>query len=123
MSGEMGRKFLYALAGLAYALRTQPNMRFHLLAALAVLAAAFILGVDKYELLFLFLAITLVLLAEMFNTALETVVDLASPGFHPLAKAAKDVAAGAVLLAALHAVATGVVVFYPHLRLILQTFR
>lgn len=119
----MGRKFLYALAGLAYALRTQPNMRFHLLAALAVLAAAFILGVDRYELLFLFLAITLVLLAEMFNTALETVVDLASPGFHPLAKAAKDVAAGAVLLAALHAVATGVVVFYPHLRLILQTFR
>ena len=119
----MGRKFLYALAGLSYALRTQPNMRFHLAAALAVLVTAFILGVNRYELLFLLLAITLVLLAEMFNTALEAVVDLASPSFHPLARAAKDVAAGAVLLAALYAVATGVVIFYPYLRMALQTFR
>lgn len=119
----MGRKFLYALAGLSYALRTQPNMRLHLAAALAVLAAASLLGVNRYELLFLFLAIILVLLAEMFNTALEAVVDLASPAFHPLARAAKDVAAGAVLLAALHAVAAGAVIFYPHLRLALQALK
>lgn len=119
----MGKKFLFALAGLAYALRTQPNMRFHLGAALAVLAVAFILGVGKSELLFLLLAIILVFLAEMFNTALEAVVDLASPQFHPLAKAAKDVAAGAVLLAALYSVVVGLVVFYPYLQVVLKAFK
>ncbi|MBE3586982.1 MAG: diacylglycerol kinase family protein [Thermoanaerobacteraceae bacterium] len=110
-----GRSLGYALAGLAHAWRTQANLRFHFGAALLVLLVAFMLGVPAGELSLLCLTIALVLVAEMFNTALEAVVDLCSRDRHPLAKAAKDVAAGAVLLAAVNAVVVGVLVFYPYL--------
>ncbi|MBE3585545.1 diacylglycerol kinase (ATP) [Desulfofundulus australicus DSM 11792] len=115
VKGSFRKSFGYALAGLAYALRTQPNMRFHLLAALVVVVAALWLRIEGRDFLLVLLAITLVMMAEMFNTALERVVDLCTGRYHPLAKIAKDVAAGAVLLAALNSLIVGLVVFYPYL--------
>ncbi|SHI32704.1 diacylglycerol kinase family protein [Desulfofundulus thermosubterraneus] len=116
MAGGSFRKSLgYALAGLAYTLRTQPNMRFHFGAALVVVAVALLLGVGVRDLLIILFAIALVVIAEMFNTAVETVVDLYTAKYHPLARVAKDVAAGAVLLAALNSVVVGLLVFYPYL--------
>lgn len=115
VKGSFRKSFGYALAGLAYALRTQPNMRFHLLAALVVVVAALWLRIEGRDFLLVLLAITLVMMAEMFNTALERVVDLCTGRYHPLAKIAKDVAAGAVLLAALNSLIVGLAVFYPYL--------
>lgn len=109
------------LASLGHALRglrifvSQPNARIHCAAALVVLAAACWLGVSRLEWTALLLAIALVMGAEALNTALEYVVDLASPDWHPLARDAKDVAAGAVLLCSLGAAAVGLLVFWPYL--------
>ncbi len=88
-------------------------MRFHLGAAVMVLAAAVLVGVTPLELAVLLVAITLVLTAELFNTAIEVIVDLVSPEPHPLAKVAKDVAAGAVLVSAGGAVLVGLAIFLP----------
>jgi len=108
-------KFSLALAGISYAWSTQSNFRLHLLAALVTLLAAFLFRLSAREFLFLLFAIFLVFIAEMLNTAIELAVDLFGPGHHRLAKAAKDVAAGAVLLAAINSVIIGVLVFYPYL--------
>lgn len=108
-------KFGFALAGISYAWSTQSNLRIHLPVALLVLLAAFLFRLRAGEFVFLFFAIFLVFIAEMLNTAIELAVDLFGPGHHRLAKAAKDVAAGAVLLAALNAIIVGILVFYPHL--------
>jgi diacylglycerol kinase len=113
--GSFRKSLGYALAGLAYALRTQPNMRFHFGAALVVVALALLLRVGVRDFVFLLFAIVLVVIAEMFNTAVETVVNLYTDKYHPLARVAKDVAAGAVLLAALNSVVVGLLVFYPYL--------
>ena len=104
--------FGYASEGIKYAMTTQRNMKVHGVAALLVIIAAVVLQVSPMRWLFLLLAITLVITAEMFNTALEAVVDLVSLDIRPLAKAAKDTAAGAVLLTAAFAVVVGIVVFY-----------
>lgn len=104
--------FRYALEGIGYALRTQINMRVHAVISLGVIAAGIVFRISRMEWLFILVACALVIAAELFNTAVEAVVDLVSPKAHPLAKAAKDTAAGAVLLAAVFAVITGVVVFY-----------
>ncbi len=103
------------MVGLLNAWRSQRNMRIHTLAAYTVLAAAWLFQVSLFEWLALFLTITLVLTMEVLNTALETVVDLARPEYDPLAARAKDIAAGAVLLAAVSSVAAGVMVFAPRL--------
>ncbi len=106
--------FGYALSGLWYVLRTQRNMRVHLsIAALAVLVGI-VLHISAIEFALIFVTITIVFIAEMFNTVFELCVDLASPEYHPLAKIAKDVAAGAVLLSAIFAVVIGLFVFGPH---------
>jgi diacylglycerol kinase (ATP) len=109
------RSFRYALAGLRYLARTQPNFRVHLLVTVAALGMGVILGVSAIELAALLLTIGLVLVAEALNTALEAVVDLASPGVHPLARIAKDTAAAAVLIAAIVAVLVGIAVLGPRL--------
>lgn len=114
-SAGLKEKFGFALAGIAYAWATQGNFRFHVRAALVVLLAAFLLRLSPQELAFLFFAIFFVLAAEMLNTAVELAVDLFGPGHHRLAKAAKDAAAGAVLLAAVNSVIVGLLVFGPHL--------
>ncbi len=103
--------FNFAFDGIIHVLRTQRNMRIHFLVAALVLVAALASGVDKLELIVLLLAIAFVLIAEMVNTAVEAAVDVATTSFDPMAKLAKDIAAGAVLIATGVAVAVGYLVF------------
>jgi diacylglycerol kinase (ATP) len=103
--------FNFAFEGIIHVLRTQRNMRIHFLAAVIVLVTAVAIGVSKLELIALLLAIAFVFIAEMINSALEQAIDVATTSFDPLAKLAKDVAAGAVLIATVNAVAIGYLVF------------
>jgi diacylglycerol kinase (ATP) len=103
--------FNYAFEGIIHVLRTQRNLRLHFLAAILVFAAAIALGVTRLQLIALVLAIAFVLVAEMLNTAIEGVIDLSTTSFDPHAKLAKDIAAGAVLIAAVTAVGVGYLVF------------
>jgi len=112
---KLGRSFQYAVAGLVYALKTQRNVRIHFMAAIIVLGAGQYFRVSSRDFVLLFFAITLVLMAELFNTALEKAVDLFVQEYSHLAKVAKDAAAGAVLVTALNALVVGCVVFYPRL--------
>ena len=103
--------FNFAFEGVIHVLRTQRNMRIHFVIAAAVLIAAIAVGVVRIELIALLIAISFVLIAEMINSALEAGIDVATTSFDPLAKLAKDIAAGAVLIATAVAVAVGYLVF------------
>jgi diacylglycerol kinase (ATP) len=103
--------FNFAVEGIIHVLRTQRNMRIHFLAAVAVLVAGLAIGISKLELIALLLAIAFVFITEMINSALEQAVDVATTSFDPLAKLAKDIAAGAVLIATVNAIAIGYLVF------------
>jgi diacylglycerol kinase (ATP) len=105
------QSFNNATEGVVHALRTQRNLWIHFAIAAGVLVAAVAFGVSKVELMVLLVAITFVLVAELVNTAIEATVDVASTSFDPMAKLAKDIAAGAVLIATLNAVAVGYLVF------------
>ena len=109
------RSLRYALAGLRVMLATQHNAWVHAAASVMVIVAGFAFGVSRGEWLALVVVITGVWVAEAFNTALEALADVVSPQFHPLVKRAKDVAAGAVLCAALGALVVGLIVFAPRL--------
>ena len=113
--GRTIRSFGFAGLGLSYLVRTQPNFRVHLFAAVSVVGTAVAVGATAVEVAVLLLTIGLVMVGEAFNTALEAVVDLASPSAHPLAKIAKDVAAAGVLIAAATAAAVGCVILGPRL--------
>jgi diacylglycerol kinase (ATP) len=102
-----------AVEGILQAVRTQRHMRWHTLACLAVLVFAPRFPITPTEFALLCMATGIVLMGELLNTAVESTVDLASPEYHPLARAAKDVAAGAVLVAAFAAAAVGWVVLFP----------
>ena len=95
-----------------YAARTQPNMRWHLAISLAVLLAAMLLHIDRDYVIDLVIVIAVVLALELLNTAIESIVDLLTATHHPLAKTAKDAAAGAVLIASIAALVIGYLVFY-----------
>lgn len=105
------QSFNFAFEGIIHVLRTQRNMRIHFLIAAGVLVGALIVGVSKLELVVLLMAISFVLIAEMINSALEAGIDVATTSFDPLAKLAKDIAAGAVLIATVNAVAVGYLIF------------
>ena len=105
------QSFNWAFEGVIHVLRTERNMRIHFGLATAVLILAFSYGVTKLELMALLIAISFVLIAEMVNTAIEATIDLATTSFDPLAKMAKDIAAGAVLIAAVNAIVIGYLVF------------
>ena len=107
--------FNFAFEGVIHVLRTQRNMRIHFAIAALVLIAAVAIGVGRIELMALLIAISFVLIAEMINSALEAGIDVATTSFDPLAKLAKDIAAGAVLIATVNAVAVGYLVFSDHL--------
>jgi len=107
--------FRYAFAGFWYALRTQRNVRIHLLAAVAVTAMGLWLCLDAVRWAVLVLTIALVFFAEMVNTVVEAIVDLSAAEYHPLAKVAKDVSAGAVLVTAMAAVVVGLLILGPPL--------
>ena len=104
--------FNYAFEGIIYVVRTQRNMRIHFLVALAVLPLGVLLGVSRIEMLALILAVAFVILMEMANTALEMTIDVATPAFDPRARAAKDIAAGMVLVSLF----VGYLVFAPRLQ-------
>jgi diacylglycerol kinase (ATP) len=110
------QSFNFAFEGIIHVLRTQRNMRIHFAIAVAVLIAALAVGVPRLELVALLIAISFVLIAEMLNTALEQGIDVATTSFDPLAKLAKDIAAGAVLIATVNAVAVGYLVFVDRIR-------
>ncbi len=106
----VGRSFEHAYRGIVSAVRTQRNMRFHVFAAVAVLVLSLLVGVSELELALLVLTILVVFVTEMINTAMEFVVDLVTSEYHPLARLAKDVSAGAVLVSSVGAVLVGYLV-------------
>lgn len=108
------RSFRYALAGIRYVL-AEPNFRIQLGAAAGALLLAALFRVRPADWLALILVSLAVLLMEMLNTVIEAVIDIASPEYHPLARVAKDVAAGAVLVAAIASVVVGVYIFVPRI--------
>ncbi|MEM5775996.1 MAG: diacylglycerol kinase family protein [Anaerolineaceae bacterium] len=107
--------FRFAFAGLGYALRTQKNTWVHLFFTMAAITAGWVLKISALEWAVIVVCIGLVWTAEMMNTAVEAVSDLACSELHPLAKICKDVAAGAVLVAAFTSVVTGLLIFGPPL--------
>jgi diacylglycerol kinase (ATP) len=110
-SPSLIESFNYAIEGVVHVLRTHRNMRIHFAVAVGVLVAALWVGVDRFELIALLLSIAFVLIAEMINSAIEQAIDVSTTSFDPLAKLAKDVAAGAVLIASVNAIAIGYLVF------------
>ena len=120
--GQQGvfRSFGHAYQGIVYAVRSQRNLRFHLFAATGVLVLSLLVGVSALELALLVLVILTVIITEMLNTAVEFTVDLVTREFHPLAKLAKDISAGAVLVASAGAVAVGLLVLGDELRVFLD---
>lgn len=116
----MGRRslkesFANALDGIGYAIVSGRNMKIHLLATVLAVATGFWLGINRLEWVMISVCICMVLTAETLNSALEKTVDLITSQYHPLAKHAKNMAAGAVLLTAINAVIVGILVFGPYL--------
>ncbi len=109
------QSFRYASRGWWYVLRTQRNAWIHAVITIVVVVLSVWLGLGARDWAILILTIALVFIAEFLNTAIEAVVDLASPEHHPLARVAKDVGAGAVLLAAIAAVVIGLLILGPPL--------
>lgn len=107
--------FNHAIDGVIYTVRTQRNMKIHMIATLLILASCLFFDVSKIEFLILAVTITMVIGAEMINTAIEAVVDMNTNYYHPLAKIVKNVAAGAVLLTAVNALVVGYLIFWDKL--------
>ncbi len=103
--------FNHAISGIVHGIKTQRNLKLHSLAAIVMLTLSLFYKFDILETLILIITIVLVMVAELINTAIENVVDLTVKEYHPLAKIAKDVAAGAVLLTALNAIIVGYFLF------------
>jgi diacylglycerol kinase (ATP) len=106
----------FAIEGILHAAKTQKHLRYHFYAAALALTASYMLGVTKYEFLFISLAVMAVLVAEMLNTAVEAVVDLLSPEHSDRARQAKDIAAGAVLITAFVSAVIGYIILFPYIR-------
>lgn len=104
-----------AIEGILYTARTQRHMRYHFLAALAIMVAVLFLKVSALEFTLLVISVCFVLFAEIMNTSIEVVVDMISPDYHPMAKIAKDTAAGAVLVAAAGASVMGYLILYRYI--------
>ena len=115
LSVKIARSFYFAFAGLGYLFRTQRNARIHLLIGVGACALGAWLEISRVEWALIMFTIALVLILEGLNTAVEAAIDLASPEIHPLAKAAKDLAAGMVLIAAIASVAVGGLILGPPL--------
>jgi diacylglycerol kinase len=109
------RSFYFAFAGLFHLIRSQRNARIHLIIAVVACALGAWLGISRVEWAVLVMTIAGVIILEGLNTAIEAAVDLASPEIHPLAKAAKDLAAGMVLVASIGAAIIGLIIFLPPL--------
>ncbi|CBH21896.1 Phosphoesterase, PA-phosphatase related:Prokaryotic diacylglycerol kinase [Acetoanaerobium sticklandii] len=109
------KTFNYAIDGIIYTLKSQRNMKIHYAIAILVLFLTLFLNLSRIEIIAVFFSISLVILSEMFNTAIEKTVDLVTTEYSPLAKIAKDVAAGAVLVSALNSIMVAYLVFFDRL--------
>ncbi len=107
--------FNAAIEGILYTFKSERNMKIHYFVAAIVLVASLFFGLNKLEMIVLIFAISLVVISEMFNTAIEKTIDMVTETYHPLAKIAKDVAAGGVLIATLNSVVVGYIIFYDKL--------
>lgn len=107
--------FKHAFDGVIYTFKTQPNFKVHVIFAILATIAGFYFQITRAEWAVIIFIIGLVLIAEMINTSIEAVVDLHTEQYHDLAKIAKDVSAGMVLITAVMAIITGVLIFLPHL--------
>ncbi|HZJ77098.1 MAG TPA: diacylglycerol kinase [Oscillospiraceae bacterium] len=102
----------YAFEGIVYGLKTQRNMKIHFFVAIIVLVASLFFDLTRIEILILFLTISVVIVAEMINTSIESTIDLITDEYHVFAKTAKNVAAGAVLIAAINSVIVAYLIFF-----------
>ncbi|MFN0196009.1 MAG: diacylglycerol kinase family protein [Planctomycetaceae bacterium] len=107
--------FRYAFRGIAVLLVSEPNSRIHALATFLVTIAGWYVGLSRFEWCWIVAAIFAVWTTEAFNTAIESLTDLVSPEFHPLAEKTKDIASAAVLLTAIGAAIIGLMIFLPHI--------
>lgn len=114
-AGSFRQSLGFAIAGVRHAFRSQRNFRIHSVIAGVVVIAGFALRISRVEWAVIVVLIALVIGLELLNTAIESLVDVASSTFHPLAKIAKDTAAGAILLVALGSAAAGLIIFLPRL--------
>lgn len=107
--------FNNAITGIIDTVRTERNMKIHLIVALIVLISSFFFDITKYEFLILAVTITMVIAAELINTSIEAAIDMTTNYYHPLAKIAKNAAAGAVLITAINALLVGYIIFWDKL--------
>lgn len=107
--------FKYAFQGIVYALKEEPNLKFHFLAGLIVIILSFLLGISTKDWITIIILIGFVIAIELTNTAIEAVVDGLTEKHHPAAKLAKDISAGAVLVAALTATIIGIIIFLSYI--------
>lgn len=114
--GQWWRSANFAIEGILHAARTQRHLRYHFFSAATVLLLSYMLGVSRIEFLIIALSVIAVLLAEMFNTAIETLVDMVSPEQSEKARVAKDIAAGGVLVTAFGVAVIGYIILFPYLR-------
>jgi undecaprenol kinase len=112
---RLWKSFSYALTGIKTALWTERNMRIHLIASIFVIGCSLFFSISKLEWLFVMVAIGGIFSLELINTAIERVVDMITEEYHPLAKQAKDLAAGAVFIYAVTAVVIGIFIFLPYI--------
>ena len=107
--------FRFAFRGIATLLRTQPNARIHVAAAVAVIVLGVVIGLGTVEWCLVIIAISMVIATEALNSALEFLADHTAPEWHEAVERIKDLSAGAVLLASAGALAVGLLVFLPHI--------
>lgn len=119
--------FNYAFEGIIYALKTQRNMKIHFVVAIIVLFLSLFFDLSRIEILVLFLTISVVLIAEMINTSIEATIDLITDQYHLFAKIAKNVAAGAVMIAAINSIIVAYLLFFhrinPYTHIVLHRVR
>jgi undecaprenol kinase len=108
------KSFYFAVTGIKTALQTERNMRIHLLVSIIVIGCSIFFSINQWEWLFVIVAIGGIFSLELMNSAIERVVDLITVEYHPLAKQAKDLAAGAVFIYAVIAVIIGIIIFLPY---------
>lgn len=109
------KSFQYAFEGIFYLFRTETNAKIHLVAATLIIILSFYFGLNNVEWLFILLSIALVLICEAFNSAIEKLCDFNSLEIHPKIKIIKDIAAGAVLMAAIFALIVAIFIFIPYI--------
>lgn len=109
------RSFGYAWKGIRCCIGKEQNLSFHLITTTVVILTGALFHITLTEWAIVMLCIGIVIAAELFNTAIETLVNLVSPNYHPLAGKVKDIAAGAVLICAITSAIVGIIIFFPHL--------